>query len=103
MRSHSADLEVTEPSEGSPLLSQRRGRTSSVWHRLRNRLLPQTESVQYVPPHKRYFKRQMMYESLDYEITESTVEMRERRKLTSKAHFRDVILRWVILFFIGVE
>ncbi|EGD74244.1 H(+)/Cl(-) exchange transporter 7 [Salpingoeca rosetta] len=109
-RSRSVDPEVDGSgvfgaSETSPLLM--RDRAPSMWGRLRNRFrsitaAEQQHPAEYVAPHRRHFARQMVYESLDYEITESRVEMKERRKLTLKDHFRDVILRWVILFFIGI-
>ena len=103
VRSHSVDPELADMDEGAPLLADR-PRSGSMWVKLRNQLqaLKGDASLRtQIMPHRRYFKKQMQYESLDYEITESTVEMRDRTKLTSKDYFRDVILRWVILFFIG--
>eukprot|EP00043_Microstomoeca_roanoka_P025293 m.8203 g.8203 ORF g.8203 m.8203 type:complete len:863 (-) comp5395_c0_seq1:405-2993(-) len=98
-----AELLATPAADGiSTTIRRGRARASSVWDRLRQRLTSSSVSRSYVPPHKKYFASQMKYESLDYEITESSIEMKERRKLTERDYFRDVMLRWVILFFIGI-
>eukprot|EP01147_Barroeca_monosierra_P009160 gene9160-1452_t len=78
--------------EETPLIRHSESPTSS-WTRLRNQFFP----------NRQHFAHQMIYESLDYEITESTIEMHERMKTTERDHFRTIILRWIILFFVGMH
>lgn len=55
-----------------------------------------------VPPHKEYFAQQQMYESLDYEEMENQIELAEQRKATRRDAFIHSVLRWIIMFVVGV-
>ena len=75
--------------------------TRSRWW---GRILRHRKKAQKNPPqmpHQRLFAKQQIYEGLDYEETESEIEMIDRRKLTRSDHVYIGILRWVVLFVIG--
>eukprot|EP00051_Salpingoeca_urceolata_P009927 m.120580 g.120580 ORF g.120580 m.120580 type:complete len:797 (-) comp16508_c0_seq1:1550-3940(-) len=53
-------------------------------------------------PVKRYSKEQAIFESLDYEPSENTLELAYRRSLTASQVTRIRMMRWVIMFIIGI-
>lgn len=81
--------------EGTPLLPRpsATGREPNLFARLRERLFQ---------PNHQYFEHQHAFESLDYEQTESIVEMEHRRSITLHEEWLKDITRWAIMFLIGV-
>ena len=82
---------------GDEGLRQRRGvgsRVMDVFRSAVRRVVP--------PPHKKHFKQQAQYESLDYEFQESLVEQAEWSLRTQRAAIMHDILRWIVLFIVGV-
>eukprot|EP00049_Salpingoeca_infusionum_P002964 m.61731 g.61731 ORF g.61731 m.61731 type:complete len:816 (-) comp11878_c0_seq3:424-2871(-) len=90
--------EELEASEETPLMGANNMlHRKTLWDRFKDRFANPP-----LPPHKLRMAGQMVYESLDYELTESEVEMAERRKLTNGDHTRTSIYRWIVLLFVGI-
>lgn len=91
------DLDAMLEGEQRPLVGLRRRRgVRGMFDAFRSAV------KRVAPPHKEHFEVQQMYESLDYEEMENQVELAERQKSTKRQVFVHDVLRWIIMFFVGV-
>ena len=91
-RHTSVDAELLISGEYGPSLAAQK---DTIWKTFRKAV------DKVLPPNKRYFKEQRVYEGLDYEETEADIEMKAKREKTLRQHYQVLAIRWGVFFIIG--